>query len=129
MKGDGIPLTPVSGALLPRKDLFAGLLDLAARVGLERQGAFADDDRGAADVRCHQVALIDLELHAHPAGPVHLPALVAYEGRGILAELAEIPKVGGEHGVRIAADRVLGDAEWGTEHARFRGPRLRVAIT
>jgi hypothetical protein len=26
MKGDGIPLTPASGPLLPRKDLFAGLL-------------------------------------------------------------------------------------------------------
>jgi hypothetical protein len=26
MKGDGIPLTPTSGPLLPRKDLFAGLL-------------------------------------------------------------------------------------------------------
>jgi hypothetical protein len=28
MNGDGIPLTPASGALLPRKDLFAGLLVL-----------------------------------------------------------------------------------------------------
>jgi hypothetical protein len=26
MKGDGIPLTPASGPLLPRKDLIAGLL-------------------------------------------------------------------------------------------------------
>jgi hypothetical protein len=26
MKGDGIPLNPTSGPLLPRKDLFAGLL-------------------------------------------------------------------------------------------------------
>jgi hypothetical protein len=25
MKGDGIPLTPASGPLLPRNDLFAGL--------------------------------------------------------------------------------------------------------
>src|SRR6202041_2687603 len=29
MKGDGIPLTPASGPLLPRTDLFAGLLRLA----------------------------------------------------------------------------------------------------
>jgi hypothetical protein len=28
MKGDGIPLTPAFGPLLPRKDLFAGLLEL-----------------------------------------------------------------------------------------------------
>jgi hypothetical protein len=27
MKGDGIPLTPASGALLPRKDLFGGVID------------------------------------------------------------------------------------------------------
>src|SRR3984957_841988 len=27
MKGDGIPLTTASGPLLPRKDLFAGLLE------------------------------------------------------------------------------------------------------
>src|ERR1700679_1498217 len=31
MKGDGIPLTPASGPLLPRKDSFAGLLEDAQR--------------------------------------------------------------------------------------------------
>src|ERR1700678_2635850 len=31
MKGDGIPLTPTSGPLLPRKDLFAGLLVFVPR--------------------------------------------------------------------------------------------------
>ena len=61
------------------------------RALLEGQGAFADDDRGTADMRGHQATLVHLEFDAHPAGPMHLPALVADEGRGVLAELAEIP--------------------------------------
>src|ERR1700679_4038011 len=40
MKGDGIPLTPASGPLLPRKDLFAGLLAPGFEELPQQGGAF-----------------------------------------------------------------------------------------
>ena len=43
---------------------------------LERQRAFAHDDRVAADVRGDQASLVDFELDADPSRPLHLPALV-----------------------------------------------------
>jgi hypothetical protein len=56
-------------------------VNLPARSALKSQGAFADDHRRAPDARGHQVALIDLELHADLSRPLHLPALPADEGR------------------------------------------------
>jgi hypothetical protein len=53
----------------------------SARSALKSQGAFADDHGGAADMRGHQPALIDFELHAHLSRPPHLAALAADEGR------------------------------------------------
>ena len=44
----------------------------------------------------------------------------------VLAELTEIPQVGRQHGVRVAADRILGDAERRAEHARFGRQFIRV---
>jgi hypothetical protein len=52
-----------------------------ARSALPSQGAFADDNRGAADMRGHQATLVDLELHVHLSRPLHLPALAADESR------------------------------------------------
>ena len=108
-------------------------LDLAASPRKSRrrrhgQGAFADDNRACRRYGRPPGALIDLELHAHLSRPLHLAALAADEGGGVLAELAEIPQIGGQHGMRVAADRILRDAERGAEHARFGRQFVRVSI-
>ncbi len=89
----------------------------------QSEGAFADDDRGAGDMRGDQGALVDLQAHPDLPGPLHLIALPADESGRFLVELTQVPQVGAEHRVRIAADRVLGNAQRRAKHARF-GPNL-----
>ena len=61
----------------------------------------------------------DLARAASCAGPA------AREIRGVLAELADLEQVRGQHGVGVAARRILRDAERRTEHARLGGQLVR----
>jgi len=100
------------------------MLDLAAPAARswpsKGEGALTDDDGAARNAYRGQAVLVDVQTHPDLAGPLHLVSLPAHEGRRLLSELTRVPEIGGQHGVRIAADRVLRYPQSGTEHARFR---------
>ena len=55
-------------------------------------------------------------------------SLAADKLERLLAKLPQIPKIRREHRVRIAADRVLGNAERRTEHARIRRDHIAYSV-
>ena len=85
----------------------------------EGERSFADDDRGAADVRRDQAAVVDLEPHADLSRAASCAGPGPEKAVDVLPNWPRSQQIGGQHGVRVAADRILGDAERGAEHARF----------
>src|ERR1700758_738129 len=86
---------------------------LEDNLGLEyRHGLAADPDAGERGVA-------EFELDLDPAGAVQGVPLDADEASalGLAAEEPEMRQVGPEQPVRVAAHRILGDAECRAEHA------------
>ncbi len=89
----------------------AGALAAGRACGGER--SFADDHRGAANMRRGERAILDLEPHLDLRRTLHVLALEPDESRGVLTELTELEQITGKHGVGVAARRILRDPEGG----------------
>src|ERR1700747_1784628 len=93
----------------------------SGRAASELDLGLEDRHRLTADPYTGELAAGEFELDLHAAGTMQRVSLHAAKARAlaVAGEEPEPGEVGAEQPVRVAAHRVLGDAECRTEHARF----------